>query len=85
MWNTLEKDPIFGRTTYTLPLEEQRKKVFLQVKQLIRYNFVSEKDAIDIMKLFAFQDCIAFYDYGLYGRYILSLVVGPAIFSMNEY
>ena len=59
----MENDPVFSRQPSTLPLEEYREKIFLQVKSLFRYNPVPDEELyVNPIKEFMLTEILGVYD-----------------------
>ncbi|XP_051784625.1 peroxisomal acyl-coenzyme A oxidase 3 isoform X2 [Erpetoichthys calabaricus] len=73
--STLEKDPLFARVPgEDIPLEKQRELTFLRSKQLFRYNFLTNEEAMQNPFLTsALSDCLGMYDWSLSAKYFLNL------------
>ena len=72
----MENDPAFSRQPSTLPLNEYREKIFLQVKRLFCYNPVPDEELYaNPIKEFMLTEVLGVYDISLYSRYSLNLMV----------
>ncbi|XP_029311162.1 peroxisomal acyl-coenzyme A oxidase 3 [Cottoperca gobio] len=74
IFKTLEDDPLFARQPgEDLPLEKMRELTFLRVKQLFRYNLLSQEESMaNPFKTVALNDCLCMYDLGLAAKYFLT-------------
>ncbi|KAK5876183.1 hypothetical protein CesoFtcFv8_027179 [Champsocephalus esox] len=81
LWKTLEDDPLFARLPgEDVSLEKMRELTFLRVKQLFRYNFVTEEEAMyNPWKSVVLNDCLGMYDWAMGAKYFLN----QGMFGMN--
>ncbi|XP_077445813.1 peroxisomal acyl-coenzyme A oxidase 3 isoform X1 [Stigmatopora argus] len=70
----LESDPLFSRTPgEDLPMEKMRELTFLRVKQLFRYDFLTNEEAVmDPWKTVVLNDCLGMYDWSLAAKFFLN-------------
>ncbi|XP_057709882.1 peroxisomal acyl-coenzyme A oxidase 3 [Corythoichthys intestinalis] len=70
----LESDPLFSRTPgEDLPMEKMRELTFLRVKQLFRYDFLTDEEAMmDPWKTVVLNDCLGMYDWSLAAKFFLN-------------
>ena len=81
----MENDPVFSRQPSTLPLDEYKEKIFLQVKRLFYYNPVPEEEFYaNPIKEFMLTEILGVYDISLYARYTLNLMVCGINFISNK-
>uniref|UniRef100_A0A3Q1F480 Acyl-coenzyme A oxidase n=1 Tax=Acanthochromis polyacanthus TaxID=80966 RepID=A0A3Q1F480_9TELE len=75
VFTTLENDPLFARQPgEDIPIEKKRELTFLRVKQLFRYNFLTEEETMaNPSKSLALIDCLGMYDWAMHAKYFLSL------------
>uniref|UniRef100_A0AAQ5X9Q9 Acyl-coenzyme A oxidase n=1 Tax=Amphiprion ocellaris TaxID=80972 RepID=A0AAQ5X9Q9_AMPOC len=75
VFTTLENDPLFARQPgEDIPIEKKRELTFLRVKQLFRYNFLTEEEAMaNPWKSIILTDCLGMYDLGMSAKYFLSI------------
>lgn len=81
LWKTLEDDPLFARLPgEDVSLEKMRELTFLRVKQLFRYSFLTEEEAMsNPWKTMALNDCLGMYDWAMGAKYFLN----QGMFGMN--
>ncbi|KAK5848676.1 hypothetical protein PBY51_006270 [Eleginops maclovinus] len=81
LFKTLEADPLFARRPgEDLSLEKMRELTFLRVKQLFRYNFMTEEEAMsDPWKTVTLNDCLGMYDWSMGAKFFLN----QGMFGMN--
>ncbi|XP_041457080.1 peroxisomal acyl-coenzyme A oxidase 3-like [Lytechinus variegatus] len=73
IWKTLEKDPLFQHSQRPLTMEESRALVFRQVKQLIRYNFLSMEGILANPDTISwFNNAVMLYDAALATKFNLN-------------
>ncbi|KAM6909186.1 peroxisomal acyl-coenzyme A oxidase 3 isoform 2-T2 [Xenentodon cancila] len=74
VFKTLENDPLFARQPgEDIPIERKRELTFLRVKQLFRYNFLTNEEAMaNPWKTAILQDCFGMYDWGIGTKFFLS-------------
>ncbi|CAN9509757.1 unnamed protein product [Ophioblennius macclurei] len=74
VFKTLENDSLFARQPgEDIPMEKKRELTFLRVKQLFRYNFVTQEDTYaNPWKTVALQDVVGMYDWALAAKYSLN-------------
>lgn len=74
VFKTLENDPLFARQPgEDVPLEKMRELTFLRVKQLFRYNFLTEEEVMaNPWKTVILSDCLGMYDWSLASKFFLN-------------
>uniref|UniRef100_UPI003AAAD356 peroxisomal acyl-coenzyme A oxidase 3-like n=1 Tax=Centroberyx gerrardi TaxID=166262 RepID=UPI003AAAD356 len=74
VFRTLENDPLFARQPgEDLPMEKMRELTFLRVKQLFRYNLVTQEDMMaNPWKMVVFNDCLGMYDWSMGAKFFLN-------------
>ncbi|XP_077401453.1 peroxisomal acyl-coenzyme A oxidase 3 [Vanacampus margaritifer] len=74
VFTVLENDPLFSRTPgEDLPMEKMRELTFLRVKQLFRYDFMTNDEAMaDPWKTVVLNDCLGMFDWSLAAKYFLN-------------
>ncbi|XP_051917441.1 peroxisomal acyl-coenzyme A oxidase 3 [Hippocampus zosterae] len=74
VFTALENDPVFSRRPgEDLPLEKMRELTFLRVKQLFRYDFLTNDEAMaDPWKTVVLNDCLGMFDWSLAAKFFLS-------------
>ncbi|XP_015259807.1 PREDICTED: peroxisomal acyl-coenzyme A oxidase 3 [Cyprinodon variegatus] len=74
VFRTLENDPLFARQPgEDVPIEKKRELNFLRVKQLFRYNFLTEEEMMsDPWKAVILEDCLGMYDWAMVAKYGLN-------------
>lgn len=74
LWKTLEDDPLFARLPgEDVSMEKMRELTFLRVKQLFRYNFLTEEETMsNPWKTVALNDCLGMYDWAMGAKYFLN-------------
>lgn len=75
VFTTLENDPLFARQPgEDIPIEKKRELTFLRTKQLFRYNFLTEEEAMaNPWKSLILTDCLGMYDWALNAKYFLDI------------
>ena len=67
---------MFGRQTLSSSIKDYRERVFLQVKRLFEYDPVPEEEFyMNPIKEFLLIEMLGLYDFSLYERYALNLMV----------
>ncbi|KAG7495064.1 peroxisomal acyl-coenzyme A oxidase 3 [Solea senegalensis] len=71
IFKTLENDPLFARLPgEDVSLEKKRELTFLRVKQLFRYNFLTNEEAMaNPWKAAVFNECLCMYDCSMATKY----------------
>ncbi|XP_042372761.1 peroxisomal acyl-coenzyme A oxidase 3-like, partial [Plectropomus leopardus] len=74
VFKTLEDDPLFARRPgEDVPIEKMRELTFLRVKQLFRYDFMTQEEAMaNPWKGVALNDSLGMYDWALSAKYFLN-------------
>ncbi|XP_061620608.1 peroxisomal acyl-coenzyme A oxidase 3 isoform X1 [Phyllopteryx taeniolatus] len=70
----MENDPLFSRTPgEDVPVERMRELTFLRVKQLFRYDFLTNEEAVaDPWKTVILNDCLGMFDWSLAAKFFLN-------------
>uniref|UniRef100_A0A671WKM0 Acyl-coenzyme A oxidase n=1 Tax=Sparus aurata TaxID=8175 RepID=A0A671WKM0_SPAAU len=74
VFKTLENDPVFARQPgEDVPLERMRELTFLRVKQLFRYDFLTQEETMaNPWKTVILSDCLGMYDWALSAKFFLN-------------
>ncbi|XP_071371297.1 peroxisomal acyl-coenzyme A oxidase 3 [Centroberyx affinis] len=74
VFRTLENDPLFFRQPgEDLPMEKMRELTFLRVKQLFRYNLLTQEDAMaNPLKMVVLNNCLGMYDWSICIKFFLN-------------
>lgn len=87
VFKSLEDDPLFARQPgEDISLEKMRELTFLRVKQLFRYDFLTEEDMMaNPWKHVVISDCLGMYDWALSAKYLLNMsMFGGTIFKAGS-
>ncbi|TKS92524.1 Peroxisomal acyl-coenzyme A oxidase 3 [Collichthys lucidus] len=73
LFRTLENDALFARKPgEDIPIEKMRELNFLRVKQLIRYNFLTQEEMMaNPWRYVVLNDCLGMYDWALTAKFTL--------------
>uniref|UniRef100_A0A3P9LZE8 Acyl-coenzyme A oxidase n=1 Tax=Oryzias latipes TaxID=8090 RepID=A0A3P9LZE8_ORYLA len=74
IFKSLENDPLFARHAgEDLSVEKMRELNFLRVKQIFRYNFLTDEEAMgNPWKMASLQDCLGMYDWSCLTKFSLN-------------
>ncbi|XP_076580823.1 peroxisomal acyl-coenzyme A oxidase 3-like [Chaetodon auriga] len=74
VFKTLENDPLFARLPgEDVPIEKMRELTFLRVKQLFRYDFITQEEAMaNPWKTVILSDCLGMYDWAIVTKSFLT-------------
>ncbi|XP_074480308.1 peroxisomal acyl-coenzyme A oxidase 3 [Sebastes fasciatus] len=87
VFKSLEDDPLFARQPgEDISLEKMRELTFLRVKQVFRYDFLTEEDMMaNPWKHMVLSDCFGMYDWALSAKYLLNMsMFGGTIFKAGS-
>ncbi|KAM3857625.1 peroxisomal acyl-coenzyme A oxidase 3 [Diretmus argenteus] len=87
VFRTLENDPLFARQPgEDLPMEKMREITFLRVKQLFRYDFLTQEDLMaNPWKMVVLNDCLGMYDWSLGAKFFLNKgMFGSTVFNSGS-